>query len=195
MNSFRGQLTPETLEKILAPFDEAVEKMGFESWEALSQYLRDGVKLLGPGFLESTGKSLQFRIKGEIKPDPPGEPALHEVVLAIDTREKLIQLFERNREPTAWELKQVLKLIKKVLGQYRSALLRVAKVLPHDPGGQPEFFRTQEERAAVYDRIKKYQDEDGISLWDAQQHLVNQTGAKRHTVERTWQREKQRRGE
>ncbi len=186
-------MTQETLEKILAPFDRAVDQMGFESWEALSLYLRDGVRLIGPGALESTGKSLQLRVRGAIMPDSPGEQALHQVVLTIDSREKLIQLFEGEPEPMPRELKQLLKVIKKVLGQYRRNFLKIGKMLPHDPGGQPEFFRTPAERAWVYESIKKYKDDNNVSLWDAQQHLINQTGAKRHTVERAWQEEQRRR--
>ena len=88
------------------------------------------------GVLESTGKSLQSRIRGEIKADPPGAPALYEAALAIDSREKLVEFFERNPEPTPAELKQLLKIIKKVLQVLRflaSILQRQVDALSESP--------------------------------------------------------------
>jgi hypothetical protein len=170
-------LTPKTLEKILAPFDRAAHRMGFDTWEALIQFFREGIEKVGPGVIDSTSKSLQLTITGGNKPDIFGGQPPSNVVLAIDTREKLIQLFEQQPEPTPSELKQLLKMINGVLAHYRTTFIEIGKRIPHDPGGRPVLVPEEKIQDAIRKDVQDLINE-GLALDDAQMRIAARWRAK-----------------
>ena len=188
------------MQKILAPVDRAVAKMGFESWEALIQFLRSGVEIVGPGVLDSTGKSIRLHLTGESKTTGLGAENPHEAVLAIDSREKLIQLFAVQPEPTTSELKQLLIAINGLLAHYRTAFLEVGKRMAHHVGGRPVLIPDEKTQQAIRKDIQDLlseEDEFGnkVQLEDALVQIAARWRAKLNlgelsvtTVHRIWNR-------
>jgi hypothetical protein len=134
--------------------------MGYDSWDEAMQFLKAGVEVVGPGVLDSVGKSLQQHVPGGITRERFGGQPPHSAVLAIDTREKLEQLFAGQPEPTPSEIRQILKLINGILAQYRAAFTKVAKQLPPDLGGRPVLIPDKGTQSEIRAEIQRLLDED-----------------------------------
>lgn len=183
-------MKPETVQTILSYLDKVTEGLGYDSWDDLSKALHAGVKMVGPGVLDSTGKAVQHKLTGDT--DPSAGKPYHKAVLKLDSREKLQKLLASQDELSPNELKEYLKALKAVLVGVRTNGMTSLSSLPTNPGGRPQAFKTQQERIEAYKKLKKFQEVDRMPLKVAQTRLSTQTKATRRTIERLWQEESKR---
>jgi hypothetical protein len=111
----------------------------------------------------------------------------------MSSKSKVERFLAEIPEPDPEEAKQTLAVLRKLPIELRKimpeALKRIAKILPHEPGGRPVAL-TPKDRKEVCKKIGSLL-AVGLSLRDAQSRVARQKGVSLRTTQRVWQSRKQ----
>lgn len=110
-----------------------------------------------------------------------------DVLVLVDTEEKLEAALLSAPEPTAEYLEKALKFINNALPALRGWLSEEAKKLPHDRGGAPRKLASAEEEAKVVEEIKALRG-PGKKLEDVFKRIALRHGVSPSKIKQIWLR-------
>ena len=187
----RNHLEPKTQKKILRAIDRLYSgvgrAMGFDSYEAVLQFLLGGIEQPGAGQEIARDAITELGYpKDELK-----GAKLYKALTTIESRDKVKARLATLPEPDAATLQWFLTTAKNLPLLFRAKLLPLAKKLPHASGLKPSL--TEQEAKHVHEQIQRLV-ASGKGMKEAQRLVAGQQRKSLRTIQRICAEQKPLRG-